>query len=151
MIFLTDFGEAELMFNKITNSLTHRNSGRWFKYSPDQEATAGCSGIGPHPFQGTLPLLHKVVSRIFNPKERTEAIRLDHSVSQRPPRPSGMLNRWQWTLQGWNGCSSPLTLIPDSSRDWFIVNLNHWRASWLKNVNFCRGVVFLRSIVKQKT
>jgi len=45
MIFLTDFGEAELMFNKITTSLTHRNSGRWFKYSPDQEARAGCSGI----------------------------------------------------------------------------------------------------------
>ena len=33
------------------------------------------------------------------------------------PKPSWMLNRWQWTLQGWNGCSSPLTLDPESGKD----------------------------------
>ena len=44
--------------------------------------------------------------------------------SRRLPKPSGMCNRWQWTLRRWNGCSSSLTLDPGFCKDKFIINLN---------------------------
>ncbi len=65
----------------------------------------------------SLPLFYNV--HVTKPCQQYKTLQLSFSnrtigkpIHTRPfspptPKPSGMKNRWQWTLQVWNGCSSP--------------------------------------------